>query len=268
LVASLALAILLSASNVRAVGTAYEYAISEVDDAGLVLESDAATLGLDLSLADYSDDESGWESYATDEYEIARFRGSGYFMFLNKKTESGEVERGAETINSEQIEDCALTLLEELKLPFEQIHSVEVHLISAQGEDVEGNNDGPIMTVGFLVYIHRQIDGFPVYGSNAKVVYNHKGQLHQISMSWRNIDVEPLDRRSILDEGLLWEEGAYEIYGENSPAQDQVDSIHAVYAYEEAPYYLQQDTFELRYVFSYVYDHESFVMNHSVAATE
>ncbi len=240
------------------------FKVVQMDDPAMALETDAVALGLDLAKAEFNEDDFGFSSYATDDYEIRRQKNSSYFNYISKLTTWREYERAEEPVSIEKIEEAALTLLEQLGLPFDQIRSVDVNRISSQTEDGSGIALGPETTVGFLVYVLREIDGFRVYDSSAKVVFNAEGELHKITLEWREIDPDPIAYEYIVDETSLWDAGVAALFGDAPLAE--TDWADAEYGYEEAEYRAEQTTMELRYVFSYVKGVESFLMRESISA--
>jgi len=268
----IALAILLAIiecgnlATAEAAAEAATYKVVEMNDPAMALEADAEALGLDLGKAEFAEDDFGFASYSTDAYEIRRLKNSGYFTYISKLTPWRECERAEEPVGIEKIEEAALTLLEQLGLPFDQIRSVEVSRIASQTEDEKGNALGPEMTVGFLVYVLREIDGFRVFDSSAKVVFNVEGELHKVSLEWRQIDPSPIAYESVIDETTLWNTGIVAIFGNTAMTED--DWAQADFGYEEEEYRAEQSTMELRYVFLYTKGEESFMMRESIAAIE
>ncbi len=246
--------------------TAATYRVVENTDPVAALEAASFVLNLDLTTAEYEENDLGWVKYSTESFEIRRHVVSGHMTYINKTTEWSNVERYAEEVDEGEIADRAMAIFEKLELPLDQVDAIDVRKISAQEEDEFGMDTGPILTIGYFAQISRQIDGYPVSGSTVNVVFNAEGILHKVKVRWREIEPEPIAVAEVGEEAKLLGKISTELFG--VPEIPERVKTHISLAYEEALREEEQTEFTLHYVLTYVYDEESPVMRHSISATD
>jgi len=234
------------------------YRVIQIDDPLAQLYSDAEALGLDISNASLEEDHSGWWIIGNDKFEIRRLLNSGYFNYINKKTEYPNYPVGEEPVSESEIETRALNLLHALGIPVEQMSGVSIDRMVQQDDDSDLKE-----TVSFLVTVNRRIDDIKVMYSEAEVAFNAEGELHLISTSWRRVDPEPVRYEEIIGEEELRQ--IVEELLDSISNGSELTLFSGRYAYVEGPYKEIQEEFTLVYI--YMYSFGDFLWEESIPAT-
>jgi hypothetical protein len=129
---------------------------------------------------------------------------NGHFVFIDL----GEWEKdplfpvGDEPVLEEDIVNDGLDVLFQLDVPEKEIAGVSVRRIVEQGEDTFG---GLLEkeTSGFIFYVKREIDGYPVSGSSAKLLFSADGMLRKVTVKWRPVEEQRNGNVTVKDETEL-----------------------------------------------------------------
>ncbi|NLH47064.1 MAG: hypothetical protein GX444_00515 [Myxococcales bacterium] len=229
------------------------------------LIDDALALGIDLTDAELHEARRGWWRLENAEYILSRNAISGHFSLLKKEPQPSEWKRyeiGNEPVSEIDLHDEAEDLLELLGVPLDEIREIKVERIVGQTEDEIGNDVGEPTTENFLLYTVRELDGYYVSGSNAKLMFSPEGELQEITIRWRNVDKELIASEPLIALELLEEESRNECEAEAEYSKTSLTLFYAGFAYVEANASEAQETFEMQYAYrcgfedSPIYFHE------------
>ena len=243
------------------------YQIVPLEDPDTALHADAEALGLDLSGTVLEEDHMGWWIRSNDQFEIRRSIGAGYFTYIYKHTDWSSFEDPKRPINEDNLRRDALSRLEALGIPGDQVLRASVRRLVTETLDEKGTTVSR-QTFGYLVYVMRQIDGIPVVGSTAEVAYDARGNLHKINTSWRQVKGQPVAWKSVIGGNVLGANALALLEGFQSAKPSLPPAVyHTVYAFRESAYSDPQDVFELQYVITYRFD-TSPIFREALPATE
>lgn len=237
-------------SSAQTVNQAPVFDVIKVTDPQSALINDSQVLGLDLSGAEFEYHKS-WAIYSDNQFQLRQHNSSGHFAYVHKETQWSVVEKSKEPQSIDSLKENALNLLYALGIPEDQIKKATIRRMIAQSEDDQGNAIGPKETVGYIIFVSRQIQGIPVWASFAKVVFNVTGQLHKVNLQWRKINPTAIDYKQMIDEEFL-EVTAYQNVRDLGIGKDP-DMFYGGFGYVERPYDEEQNTLSLQYIYSFSY---------------